>query len=161
MGPKPGPKSYQVEISTRPDFARLVERVATDNTNYAPTLRQPAYAGGAPIYWRVAAVDEGRNVGDWSPTQRIGVVKTMRLKVRGKPARRTLRRMSVTVLTAANRPIVGAAVRVSGAGARRMVARTNRRGVVTFRVRATKRGLIVFRATKSGYQSATLRLRVR
>ena len=159
--PKPGPKSYQVEISTRPDFARLVERVATDNTNYAPTLRQAAYAGGDPIYWRVAAVDEGRSVGDWSPTQRIGVVKKLRLKVRGKPARRTLRRMSVTVLTAANRPIVGAAVRVSGAGARRMVARTNRRGVVTFRVRATKRGMIVFRATKSGYQSATLRLRVR
>jgi hypothetical protein len=40
-------------------------------------------------------------------------------------------------------------------------ARTNRRGVATFRVRATKRGSLSFRATKSGYAAAALRLRVR
>ena len=63
--PKPGPKSYQGQISTRPDFARLLENVATDNTSYAPLLKHPAYAAGEPIYWRVASVaDEPQGRGD-------------------------------------------------------------------------------------------------
>jgi protein-S-isoprenylcysteine O-methyltransferase Ste14 len=159
--PKPGPKSYLLQISTRPDFAKLVESVATDNTSYAPLLKHTAYSGDAPLYWRVAAVDEGRNVGDWSPTQRIGVVRRMRLSARGTPKRKQTRPIVITVRSGANSPIAGATVRVSGAGARRMARRTNRRGIATFQVRARLRGAIVFRATKSGYQSATLRLRVR
>jgi protein-S-isoprenylcysteine O-methyltransferase Ste14 len=159
--PKPGPKSYRVQISTRADFATLVESASTDNTNHAPLLRHSAYAGDNPIYWRVAAVDEGNNVGDWSPTQRIGVVKRMRLTARGTPKRMRTRPIVITVRTGAKRPIAGATVRVSGAGARRMARRTNRRGVVTFKVRARLRGSVVVRATKSGYASATLRLRVR
>jgi hypothetical protein len=50
---------------------------------------------------------------------------------------------------------------VSGAGARGARARTNRKGIATFRIRATKKGAIVFRATKSGYAAATLKLRVK
>jgi protein-S-isoprenylcysteine O-methyltransferase Ste14 len=159
--PKPGPKSYRLQVSKRADFASLVESVSTDNTNYAPLLRHSAYVGDDPIYWRVAAVDEGNNVGDWSPTQRIGVVKRMRLTARGTPKRMRTRPIVITVRTGANRPIAGATVRVSGAGAKRMARRTNRRGVVTFKVRARLRGSVVVRATKSGYASATLRLRVR
>jgi hypothetical protein len=159
--PKPGPKSYRVQISTREDFAQLVETVATDNTSYAPLLLHPAYAGDDPIYWRVAAVDEGNNVGDWSPTQRIGVVRRMRLNARGTLKRKRTRAIVITVLSGGNRAIAGATVRVSGAGARRMARRTNRRGVVTFRVRPRLGGSVLFRATKSGYGSATLRLRVR
>jgi protein-S-isoprenylcysteine O-methyltransferase Ste14 len=159
--PKPGPKSYHVQISTRADFAALVETVATDNTNYAPLLTHAAYSGDLPLYWRVAAVDEGRNVGDWSPTQRIGVVKTMRLRASGTLKRGKQRVIVISVASSASRPISGATVRVSGAGARRLAGRTTRRGTVTFRVRATRRGTVVFRATKSGYQSATLSMRVR
>ena len=159
--PKPGPKNYQVQISTREDFSTLVESVATDNTNYAPLLTHPAYAGDDPIFWRVAAVDEGRNVGDWSPTQRIGVVRRMKLKSSGTLKRRTTRTILITVLSGGNRPLAGATVRVSGAGAKRMAHRTTRRGTVTFRVRPRLRGSVVFRATKSGYGSATLKLRVR
>jgi protein-S-isoprenylcysteine O-methyltransferase Ste14 len=159
--PKPGPKSYQVQISTRADFAQLVESVATDNTNHASQLRHSAYAGDDPLYWRVAAVDEGRNVGDWSPTQRIGVVRRMRVTARGTPKRMRTRPIVVTVRSGGNRPLTKVTVRVSGAGVRTMVRRTNRRGVVTFRIRPRLRGSVVFRATKSGYGSATLRLRVR
>jgi protein-S-isoprenylcysteine O-methyltransferase Ste14 len=159
--PKPGPKSYQVQISTRADFSTLVEAVATDNTNYAPLLVHPAYSGDAPLFWRVAAVDEGRNVGDWSPTQRIGVVRRMRLRARGAPKRGRTRTITITVLSGSNRPLAGATVRVSGAGARRMARRTSRRGIATFQVRARKRGSVVFQATKSGYRSASLSLRVR
>jgi hypothetical protein len=159
--PKPGPKSYQVQISARPDFARLVENVATDNTNYAPLLRQPIYAAGQPLYWRVAAVDEGRNVGDWSPTQRIGVVRKLRLAARGVPKRKRVRKIKITVRGEGNRLVVGATVRVSGAGTRAAKVRTNRKGVVTFRVKPMRRGMVAFQATKSGYATATLRLRVR
>jgi protein-S-isoprenylcysteine O-methyltransferase Ste14 len=159
--PKPGPKNYRLQISTRADFAVLVEDVVTDNTNYAPLLVHPAYSSGTPLYWRLAAVDEGRNAGDWSPTQRIGLVKQLRLRARGVPKRKRVRRITITVRGEGNRPVNGATVQVSGAGARGARARTNRRGVATFRVRAMRRGSLSFRATKSGYQAATLRLRVR
>ena len=159
--PKPGPKSYRVQISAREDFAQLIELITTDNTNYAPLLTHPAYSGDDPLFWRVAAVDEGNNVGDWSPTQRIGVVRRMVLKASGTPKRRKTRTIVVTVLSGANRPLSGATIRVSGAGARRMARRSNKRGMATFRVRARLRGALVFRATKSGYGSARLNLRVR
>jgi hypothetical protein len=159
--PKPGPKSYRVQISTREDFAQLVENVSTDNTSYAPMLRHAAYSGDDALFWRVAAADEGNNVGDWSPTQRIGVVRRMRLTARGAVKRNRTRSIVITVRSGANRPIAGATIRVSGAGARRMARRTNRRGIATFQIRARVRGAVVFRATKSGYGSATLRLRVR
>ena len=158
---KPGPKSYQVQISRTPDFSRLVESIATDNTNYAPLLKHPAYAAGQALYWRVAAVDEGRNVGDWSPHQRIGLVNRLRLRARGAPRRNRVTTIRITVLGADNRPVAGATVRASGAGARAARLRSNRRGVASFRVRAKRRGFVSFRATKSGYESATLKLRVR
>ncbi|HZB35658.1 MAG TPA: isoprenylcysteine carboxylmethyltransferase family protein [Gaiellaceae bacterium] len=159
--PKPGPKNYRVQISTRADFATLVEDVLTDNTNHAPLLVHPAYAAGGALYWRIAAMDEGRNTGDWSPVQQIGVVRRLRLTARGAPKRKRIRTIVITVRGAGNARVAGAAVRMSGAGARAGIARTNRKGTATFRVRATKRGAVVFQATKSGYQSATLRLRVR
>jgi hypothetical protein len=159
--PKPGPKSYQVQISARRDFARLLENVATDNTSYAPLLKHPAYAAGEPLYWRVASVDEGRNLGDWSPPQQIGLVKKLRVVARGAPKRKQARKIKITVLGAGNRPVAGATVRVSGAGAKAVRARTNKKGTATFRVRAKKRGQVSFRATKGGYEATTLRLRVR
>jgi protein-S-isoprenylcysteine O-methyltransferase Ste14 len=159
--PKPGPKSYRLQISTRADFGRLVEDVSTDNTNYAPLLTHPAYRAGDPLYWRVAAVDEGRNTGDWSPVQQIGLVKRLRLVARGTPSRRRVRTIVVSVLNSSNRPIAGSTVRVSGAGLRRAAARANRRGRATFRLRPKRRGSITFRATKTGYEAGVLRLRVR
>jgi hypothetical protein len=158
---KPGPKNYQVQISRTEDFSRLIENIATDNTNYAPLLKHPAYAAGGALYWRVAAVDEGRNLGDWSPPQRIGLVNRLRLRARGAPRRNRVVTIRITVLGPDSRPVAGAAVRASGAGARAARLRTNRRGVASFRVRAKRRGSVSFRATKSGYESATLKLRVR
>jgi hypothetical protein len=85
----------------------------------------------------------------------------MKLKASGTLKRRKTKTIVITVLSGGNRPISAATVRVSGAGAKRMARRTTRRGTVTFRVRARLRGSVVFRATKSGYGSATLKLRVR
>ncbi|HET8653569.1 MAG TPA: methyltransferase [Gaiellaceae bacterium] len=159
--PKPGPKSYRVQLSTRADFATLIEDVQTDNTNHAPSLLHPAFSSGGPVYWRVAAVDEGRNTGDWSPVQRIGVVRLLRLAARGTPKRKRTKTITVIVRGEGKRPVAGATVQVSGAGIRPSRARTSRLGSARFRLRAVKRGWIVFRATKSGYSAGSLRLRVR
>ena len=72
-----------------------------------------------------------------------------------------MRKIVITVRGEGNRPVAGATVRVSGAGAQAASVRTNRKGAATFRVRAKKRGMVAFRATKSGYAVATLKLRVR
>jgi uncharacterized GH25 family protein len=67
----------------------------------------------------------------------------------------------VTVTDSTQKPIAGATVRVSGAGIRPKRARTNRTGRVTFRLRAPKRGRLLFRATKAGFGAGTLSIRVR
>jgi hypothetical protein len=159
--PKAGAKQYRLEISTRPDFARTVEQVMTDNTSYAPLLTQPGYLTGETLYWRVAAVDEGRNVGDFTQAQVIARSQRMRLAARGRAARGRTSRIVVSVTNLARRPIAGATVRVSGAGVRRRAARTNARGTVSFSVRPTKRGKVVFRATKSRYQPGVLTVGVK
>ena len=64
---KPAAKNYRVQISQRADFQRNVEQVDTDNTSYAPTLLSSAYLAGGTFWWRVAAQDEDRNIGDFSP----------------------------------------------------------------------------------------------
>jgi hypothetical protein len=61
--------------------------------------------------------------------------------------------------TAAGVP--GAAVRVSGAGLRRRAARTNAFGGVRLMLKPTRRGFLVFSASKPGYRGTSLRLRIR
>ena len=159
--PKPGVKSYRVQISTRRDFGRSLEQITTDNTSYAPRMTQASYHDGTTIYWRVAGIDEGRNVGDFTPGQAITSGKRLLLTVRGRATHG--RNGSVTVLArnASRRAVPGTTVRVSGAGIRPRALRTNRKGLVTFRVKPTRRGALVFRATKTGFRVATASLRVR
>ncbi len=161
--PKAGVKRYRVQIASRPDFALTVEDLTTDNATYAPTLTQPAFLAANPLsfYWRVAGVDEGNNVGDYTPVQQIGTAKRMRLSARGKPVRGRSTAVSLTVTGPSGAPVKGALVRVSGAGARRLAARTNRAGRVRFMIRPKQRGTITYRATKAGYQPVALRNRVR
>jgi len=161
--PKPGVKRYRVQISSRQDFSPVVENVTTDNTSYAPLLTQPAYRSGNPLsfYWRVAGIDEGNNVGDYTPVQQIGAVKRMRLTARGKLRRRRSTAVSLSVTGSPAAPLKGATVRVSGAGVRLQVARTNGAGRVRFTIRPRRRGTITYRATKAGYEPAVLKTRVR
>jgi protein-S-isoprenylcysteine O-methyltransferase Ste14 len=158
--PKPGVKQYRVQISTRADFATSVENVTTDNTSYAPVMMQPAYIARAALYWRVAGVDEGNNVGDFIPAQRIGAAKRMRIAARGRAVRGRRSVVIVTVRELPGPPLSGATVRVSGAGIRPRAARTNKAGRVRFSIRATQRGRITYRATKAGYTPAVLTTRV-
>jgi protein-S-isoprenylcysteine O-methyltransferase Ste14 len=161
--PKPGVKRYRLQIASRQDFALTVEDVTTDNTSYAPVLTQPAYLANSPLsfFWRVAGVDEGNNVGDYTPVQQIGTARRMRLAARGKPVRGRSTAVSLIVSGSSGAPVKGATVRASGAGVQPLAAKTNQAGRVRFMIRPRRRGTITFRAAKAGYQPAVLKTRVR
>jgi hypothetical protein len=63
-----GAKSYTVQISSTPDFSRIVETVPTDATSYAPNLG-PAYRGSHKFYWHVAVTDGSGNTGSYVPAR--------------------------------------------------------------------------------------------
>jgi large repetitive protein len=67
--PKTGAHRYVVQVSERPDFARVVDRVTTDQTTYAPELRLRGER--KTLFWRVAAVDEDRNESAWTKPKRF------------------------------------------------------------------------------------------
>jgi hypothetical protein len=152
--PKSGAKEYRVQVSTLPDFSAVSEDVTTDNTSWAPLLTQPMYLNGGTLYWHVAAIDAERNIGDYSPAQKIGLAARMRVSLTRFPLRGRRSTVTVKVVDMANKPVGGAAVRVSGGGVRVGAKRTNRAGVASFRLKPTRRGALVFRAVKTGYLPA-------
>jgi hypothetical protein len=158
---KLGAKNFKVQISQRPDFASNVEEIETDNTSYAPLLVHPFYQAGGSFWWRVAAMDKARNVGDFSPAQRLVILKRLRVLVSGRAKRRRWAKLLVRVSDSSGRPVAAATVTVSGAGVRSKRARTNRRGQVTFKVRPRKRGRLMFSAKKAGFGPGALSLRIR
>ena len=66
--PRPGARSYRVEVSRSPDFGRVVDSAQTEASAYAPSLTQTEYAKGGRFYWHVAAIDSRGNQGNFSPT---------------------------------------------------------------------------------------------
>ena len=154
--PKLGVKSYRVEIASRQDFAQTVETVSTDNTSYAPALTDIAYLNGGQLWWRVAGVDSDGNVGDFSRAQGISLLPKMKLKVSGKLKRKRTSVVTARVTNASGTWMTRVSVRVSGAGLRARTKATNVVGNASFRLRPTKKGRVLFRATKKGYQPAEL-----
>jgi hypothetical protein len=159
--PKAGVKGYYVQISERADFAQVVEQVKTDNTSYAPLLTRSAYQNADVLYWRVAAFDEGNNVGDFTQGQRIARAKRLVLSASGRAARGRSVPVTITVVDKMKRPLRLIRVRVTGAGVRAVTRRTDARGKATFTVRATRAGSVTYRATKTGYEPGVLTQRVR
>ena len=64
--PKLGAKSYVVDVSARPDFSQLAETARIDTPVFASTLRAVDYLKGTRLFWRVAAIDEDGNQGNYS-----------------------------------------------------------------------------------------------
>ncbi|HSB37885.1 MAG TPA: hypothetical protein VLD13_02260 [Gaiellaceae bacterium] len=159
--PRLGVKEYRVQISSTPDFSRVVESASTENPSFAPTMTQYGYQAGGTLYWRVAGVDEDRNQGDWTQAQQIRLQPRLRLSLLGGARRKFTTRLTARVLDGQGRRVAGVRVRIKGAGVRASVKRTNRQGQVVFKVRPRKRGKLVFSATKPGYQPAYRSLRVR
>jgi hypothetical protein len=153
-------RQYRVEISTSDSFPTVVESVVTDNTSFAPKMLRPAYSSGEPLFWRVATLDEGHNLGGWAASP-LRSSKQMKLRVRGrlKAGRTTLVRIRVT--SAKGRGVKGVRVRLGGAGLRERSRRTGRRGTVQFRVRPQSRGVVRLQADKRGFTPASARVKVR
>jgi hypothetical protein len=167
--PKPGTKQYRVLVSAREDFSLVLEDVKTDNTSYAPPLTHAGYTLGGTFWWKVAAMDEDQNLGDFTRPHSFalkkggGPVQTtqrLRLSMKGRLKARRLRRVVVTVKAGA-RPVAGARVRAFGVGVITKWRKTNKYGRVVFRVKPKARGVVFFQATKTGYLAAAGRMRVR
>jgi len=166
--PKPGAKQYRVLISSREDFSVPVEDVTTDNTSYAPLLTQTHYTRGGTFWLKVAAMDEDRNLGDFTRAHSFtvranGTIRAnqrLRLTLRARLRSKRMRPLVVTV-RANGRPVAGARVRSSGPGFMTKWRRTNRAGRVVFRVKPKRRGVVYVRATKTGYLAGSARIRVR
>jgi hypothetical protein len=167
--PKPGTKQYRVLVSAKEDFSVVVEDVKTDNTSLAPQLTHAAYLNGGTFWWKVAAVDEDMNLGDFTRPHSFslkkgpGTVRTtqkLRFFFKGRLKAKRTRRLVVTVKAGA-RPVAGARVRAFGAGVVTKWRRTNRAGRVVFRLRPKARGVVFFQATKAGYLAGSARVRAR
>ena len=72
--PRPGIKTYRIEVSAKPDFSQKIETETTETPALAPTLYQGGYLKGGTFYWRVVAIDADGNAGNFSTT------KTFRLR---------------------------------------------------------------------------------
>lgn len=159
-GPAAGAKSYRVEVSTSDSFTTLLDSVKTDNTSWAPEFAKAAYRKTGPLYWRVATVDEGNNVGAYA-LQTISRGKPMRVTARGSLKRNATRRVTLVVRGSTGKALAAATVRASGAGVRAQSKRTNKRGRVTFSLRPTKAGTVKFSVSRSGYAGKSVSKRVR
>jgi hypothetical protein len=159
--PRLGVQQYKLQISSTPDFSRVVETVGTENPSYAPTLMQYGYQSGGNLYWRVAGVDEDRNQGDWTQVQQIRLEPRLKLSLLGGARRKFKTKVTARVLDGQGHPVASVRVSVRGVGVRAVAKRTNKKGQVVFTLKPRKRGKLVFSATKSGYQPAYRSMQVR
>jgi hypothetical protein len=169
--PKPGTKQYRVVVSSREDFSVPVEDVKTDNASYAPQFMAGGYLQGGTFWWKVAAVDEDLNLGDFTRPHSFAVkgggsntpirtTQKLRLSLKGRLRAKRTRRVVVTVKAGA-RPVAGARVRAYGAGMVTKWKKTNRTGKVVFRLKPKARGIVFFQAMKTGYLPGLSRVRAR
>jgi hypothetical protein len=152
-------RQYKVQISTTDSFSTVIEQATTDHTSWAPKMTNPAFRSRQPLYWRVAVVDEGNNVGGYAMTA-LRAPKPLRMKVSGKLRRGRSATVTLTVISNGKR-VSGALVSAKGPVRKGKPRRSGKRGTVRLRVRATKKGVVRFTATKRGYANATATLRVR
>src|SRR5947207_7915233 len=146
-----GVKYYKVQVSSTPDFSRVVDQASTDNLSYAPTMpTTSAYTSGGTFFWRVAGVDEDNNQGDWTEIEQIRLQPGMRVSVTGLPRHGKKRKLTVTVRATNGTYLAGARVRLSMRGLKTVAKKTNRVGKVTFLVKPKRKGKLLVSATKTG-----------
>jgi hypothetical protein len=158
--PRMGAKEYKVQVASSPDFTHTVETVTTDNTSYAPTMSSYGYQGSSVLYWRVAAVDEDRNQGDWTQIQQIRLQPRLKISVSGLARTKHVSTVRVSVMNAQGKRLAGAKVKLTGVGVRPVVKKTDKLGQATFKVRPKKRGKLFVSATMAGFQAAYGALKV-
>ena len=155
---KAGARSYRVQLAGDTSFSKPVENVVTDNTSYAPLLSYRGYRflNTGRLFWRVAALDEGNNIGQYTDARAIVRTRRMEIAVRGtlRPRKKMMLNIMVTDFeTGAGVP--GVTLRASGAGIRVRRGTTTAYGSARWWVRAHRRGSFVIHASKRGYASVT------
>jgi len=155
----PAAAHYRLDLSESDSFATKLDTVTTPLTSWAPLLTKPGYTNGGRLWWRLAVMDGGRNVGAYT-TGIVALPRAMTVEARGSLRRRRRGTLTVTVRDAKGRPVRKALVTVSGAGAKAR-GRTGKRGVVRLRVRPGKRGAVLVDAKRRGFRTAQAKVRVR
>jgi hypothetical protein len=150
-----------VQVASDESFSTRIEETTTDNATYAPLMTQSGYSAGGTLYWRVAAVDEDRNQGDWSQAQTIRLQPRLRVSVSGAVKHGHRSRLSVNVSTFTGKALKGVRVRVTGKGFKARSGKTNARGKVVFTLKPKRKGKLTVRVTKAGYQPAYATVKVR
>jgi hypothetical protein len=158
--PSRAARKYRVQFSESNSFSKVIDRAEVENTGYAPRLTQPGFLDGGAIYWRVAVVDQGNNVGAWS-SGRVKLLRRMVVRVEGSLARGRGARVRVSVKDARGRNVRGARVTPRGSGVRSRAKRTGKRGSVRLRLRPRAKGTIRFRVDKHGFRPGSATVRVR
>jgi hypothetical protein len=158
---KAGARRYRVQIAGDTSFSKPVENVVTDNTSYAPLLSYRGFRSlnTGRLFWRVAALDEGGNVGQYTDARAIVRTRRMEIAVRGtlRPRKKMMLTIMVTDFeTTAGVP--GARLRASGAGIRLRRGSTSAFGSARWWVRAHRRGAFVIQASKPGYAPVSARV---
>jgi hypothetical protein len=157
--PAPMARKYRVQVSASDSFTTILEQTDTANTTYAPKFLAPGSRAGTKLYWRVAVLDEGNNLGGYAASPLVSP-KPMRVRARGKLRVGRRGRVRVTV-TSAGRKLSNALVSVTAPAVRVRARRTSRRGVATFRVRPVVKAKVTFLVEKRGYATGQVSLRVR
>ena len=152
-------KEYRVEFSESSSFRTRLDSKRLDNAGYAPTMSTSGFQNGGPIYWRVAAVDEGGNVGGWA-SGKVGLLRKMTVQASGMLRRGRKGVLQVRVTNARNRVVKGVRVTLRGVGVRGR-KRTGKKGIVRFKVKPKARGNVRVRADKRGYRPGSAVVRVR
>ncbi|MCW3016579.1 MAG: hypothetical protein JWO02_3671, partial [Solirubrobacterales bacterium] len=150
-------KKYRLDVAKDDSFTEMVESVTTPNTSYAPLLAN-GYADGGRLYWRVALLDQGNNLGAFA---RGDLRLPMRLKLKASTVfvqRGRLSQVRVTVTDPAGRRVRNVRVRFTGAGVTGSRT-TGKRGTVTLRIRPRRRGTIKLTAARKGYLAGVQTLR--
>jgi hypothetical protein len=149
-------KTYRVDISTTNSFSTIALSAGTENLSLAPTLTNAAFIDGGTLYWRVAAVDEGNNVGGFA-TGQFKTPKRMVVSLSGAVNRMAKSPVIVTVKDARGRAVKRAKIKISGA-ARAKAKRTGRKGTAKFLLRGRRKGTVTFRVARSGYRTGVATL---
>jgi hypothetical protein len=152
-------KEYKVEFSESSSFRTRLDSKRIDNAGYAPTMTTSGFQNGGPIYWRVAAVDEGGNVGGWA-SGKVGLLRKMTVQASGILRRGRKSVLEVRVTNAKNRVVKGVRVTLRGVGVRGR-KRTGKKGIVRFKVKPKARGSVRVRGDKRGFRPGSAAVRVR
>jgi len=125
---------YLVEVSRNDSFTTLLDSVRTDNTSWAPDLTKPGYAKGGTIYWRVASVDSGNNVGAFADAK-FTTPRAIQVTAMGTLLRRQTGVLKLKIADTDGKAVSRATVRISGVGIRPLRKFSSKLGRLTVRVR--------------------------